>query len=184
MFTSRAEHRLHLRADNADRRLTPLAARCGLVDAARAEAVAALESTVAAIIATVPEALGRKIAGEGLDLDAIETVVPAVVGATARVREQVWITLRYATYLERQQGRIERLQRNRDLPLPADLDLGTCTALSFEGRQKLARHRPRTLGEAEGIPGVTQADIETIWALMQSRLRRADHPAAAGEPDV
>ena len=184
MFTSRAEHRLHLRADNADRRLTPLAARCGLVDATRAQAVADLESTVAGILATVPEAQARKIAGEGLDLELIESVVPAVVGATPRVREQVWITLRYASYLERQQGRIERLQRNRDLPLPADLDLGTCTALSFEGRQKLGRHRPRTLGEAEGIPGVTQADIETIWALMQSRLRRADNSAALTETDV
>ena len=97
-------------------------------------------------------------------------LVPALAGAPPRVAEQAWITLRYAAYMERQQVRIEALQRNRDLPLPADFDLAACTALSFEGRQKLGRHRPRTLGEAERIPGVTQADIETIWALMQARL--------------
>jgi tRNA uridine 5-carboxymethylaminomethyl modification enzyme len=102
----------------------------------------------------------------------VEALIDGLATRPPRVREQVWIGLRYSSYLERQESRIERRQRNRDLPLPADLDLGTCIALSFEGRQKLAKHRPRTLGEAETIPGVTQADIETIWALMQSRLRR------------
>ena len=171
MFTSRAEHRLHLRSDNADRRLTPLAAKVGLVDATRAATVATLESEVAALLRRVPEAVGRRIAGEGRPLEDICATLPELTDVSPRVREQVWITLRYATYLERQQTRIERLQRNRDLPLPADLDLATCTAISHEGRQKLVRGQPRTLGEAETIPGVTQADIETIWALMQARLR-------------
>jgi tRNA uridine 5-carboxymethylaminomethyl modification enzyme len=171
MFTSRAEHRLHLRADNADRRLTPLAAKVGLVDTARATAVAGLEAEVASFLRQVPEALGRRIAGEGMPLEEITGTLPELTTVSPRVREQVWITLRYATYLERQQTRIERLQRNRDLPLPADLDLTTCQAISHEGRQKLLRAQPRTLGEAETVPGVTQADIETIWALMQARLR-------------
>ena len=105
----------------------------------------------------------------------ITEVVPELATVSPRVREQVWISLRYGAYLERQQARIDRFQRNRDLPLPTDLDLPTCTALSHEGRQKLAKHRPRTLGEAETIPGVTQADIETIWALMQGRLKTSGH---------
>jgi len=171
MFTSRAEHRLHLRSDNADRRLTPLAAKVGLVDTKRAELVAGIETEVAAFLRHVPDIVGRRIAGEGMEQEHVTTVLPDLAHVSARVREQVWITLRYATYLERQQTRIERLQRNRDLPLPTDLDLTTCTAISHEGRQKLAKAKPRTLGEAETIPGVTQADIETIWALMQGRLK-------------
>ncbi len=172
MFTSRAEHRLHLRADNADRRLTPIAGRIGLVEPQRAAAVNAYDAEVTSILARVPEQLAHRIAGEGMPTEQITEVVPELATVSPRVREQVWISLRYGAYLERQQARIDRFQRNRDLPLPTDLDLPTCTALSHEGRQKLAKHRPRTLGEAETIPGVTQADIETIWALMQARLRR------------
>ena len=171
MFTSRAEHRLHLRSDNADRRLTPLAAKVGLVIATRADVVASLETEVAAFLKQVPDIVGRRIAGEGMEQEHVTSVLPELAHVSPRVREQVWITLRYATYLERQQTRIERLQRNRDLPLPLDLDLTTCAAISHEGRQKLAKAKPRTLGEAETIPGVTQADIETIWALMQGRLK-------------
>jgi tRNA uridine 5-carboxymethylaminomethyl modification enzyme len=180
MFTSRAEHRLHLRSDNADRRLTPLAARCGLVSAERGAEVAAREARITTLLAQVPGDLGRRIAGEGMEQTATEALIPGLAAESPQIREQAWVTLRYATYLERQQLRIERLQRNRDLPLPADLDLTTSTAISFEGRQKLAKHRPRTLGEAETIPGVTQADIETIWALMQVRLRSC----ATSEADV
>jgi tRNA uridine 5-carboxymethylaminomethyl modification enzyme len=84
----------------------------------------------------------------------------------------VWIELRYTTYLERQQGRIDRLQRHRDLALPEDLDPRAITTLSTEGRLTLLKRRPRTLGEAATLPGVTQVDVETLWAAMQARLRR------------
>ncbi len=169
MFTSRAEHRLHLRSDNADRRLTPLAARCGLVDPSRAATVAEREVRISHWRARSGDDLARKAAGEGWSLDQVLAAVPGLAGESTAVQEQVWIELRYATYLERQQTRIERLQRNRDLPLPGDLDLTACEAISFEGRQKIGKFKPRTLGEAEHIPGVSQADIETIWALMQQR---------------
>ncbi len=171
MFTSRAEHRLHLRADNADRRLTPLGARAGLVPPARASAVAAKEAAVRAVVAQVPEAVAHAIAGEGLALDEAARLAPPLAGAPPAIAEQAWIELRYATYLERQGVRLERRLRMRDLALPADLDYGAIPCLSHEGRLRLCARRPRTLGEADTLPGVSQADLETLYAALQSRLR-------------
>jgi tRNA uridine 5-carboxymethylaminomethyl modification enzyme len=173
MFTSRAEHRLHLRSDNADRRLTPLAARCGLVDQARADVVAAKDAAIAALVARAGDDLGRRVAGEGLELADTRPLVPGMGEAPDDIAEGAWIELRYATYLERQQSRIDRLQRHRDLALPADLAIGSIHTISTEGRLVMAKHRPRTLGEAASLPGVTQVDVETLYAAMQSRLRRS-----------
>ncbi len=172
MFTSRAEHRLHLRADNADRRLAPLAARCGLIGPERAAAVAAKDAAISALVGGVDDTTMRRISGEALDLAAAQALVPALAAAPLTVAEEAWVELRYATYLERQAVRIARQQRLRDLPLPADLDLVAIRTLSTEGRLTLQRRRPRTIGEAGTLPGVTQADIETLWAVMQGRLRR------------
>ena len=172
MFTSRAEHRLHLRTDNADRRLTPLAARAGLVDAARAEAIVQKQSAIAALVARAGENLARQLAGEGMELSAAIPLVPGMAEASAEVAEGAWIEMRYATYLERQQGRIDRLQRHRDVVLPEDLDISAIKTISTEGRQVIAKHKPRTLGEAASLSGVTQVDVETLHAAMQSRLKR------------
>ncbi len=180
MFTSRAEHRLHLRTDNADRRLTPLAARSGLVDAARAETVAAKASAIQALVTRAGETLARQIAGEGLELIDSIPLVPGLSQASPEVAEGAWIEMRYATYLERQQGRIDRLQRHRDLALPEDLVISAISTISTEGRLVMTRRRPRTLGEAGSLPGVTQVDVETLYAAMQSRLKRSRTADANG----
>ncbi len=170
MFTSRAEHRLHLRADNADRRLTPLAARVGLVPAERAERVAAKESDVRALLAGVTDVVRRTVAGEGMDMARAAALVPALATAPAEVAEQAWIEMRYSTYLERQDARIEQLKRFRDLVLPVDLDYAAIPCLSHEGRLRLGTLRPRTLGEVDTLPGVSRVDVETLYAALQSRL--------------
>ncbi len=172
MFTSRAEHRLHLRADNADRRLTPLAARSGLVGLERAQAVAEKELAVAGLLRAIAPETAHRVAGEGMERDACLALLPALARAPVLVAEQVWITLRYATYLERQAVKIDRLSRFRDLALPADFAYGALTTLSSEGRQRLLRHRPATLGEAGALPGVSMVDLETLYAALQSRRRR------------
>ena len=182
MFTSRAEHRLHLRSDNADRRLTPLAARSGLVDAAHAAAVATKAAAIAALVARAGENLARKVAGEGLELTDARPLVPGMSDAPDDIAEGAWIEMRYATYLERQQTRIDRLQRHRDLVLPPDLKIQSIHTISTEGRLVMAKHAPRTLGEAASLPGVTQVDVETLYAAMQSRLRR-DRSAEANDAD-
>ena len=182
MFTSRAEHRLHLRTDNADRRLTPLAARAGLVDAARAEAIVQKQSAIAALVARAGENLARQLAGEGMELSAAIPLVPGMAEASAEVAEGAWIEMRYATYLERQQGRIDRLQRHRDVVLPEDLDISAIKTISTEGRQVIAKHKPRTLGEAASLSGVTQVDVETLHAAMQSRLKRG-RPTSTNDAD-
>ncbi len=179
MFTSRAEHRLHLRADNADRRLAPLAARCGLVGPERARLVADKERAVAGLLSAIAPATARQVAGEGMGLAACIELIPALRAASAPVAEQVWIGLRYATYLERQAVRIDRLQRFRDLPLPDDFDAGALTTLSSEGRLRLLTERPRTLGEAGSLPGVSMVDLETLYAALQSRRRKAERGGQA-----
>ncbi len=197
MFTSRAEFRLTLRADNADQRLTPVAVAAGIVSSGRraafeAKAAQLAEASVlvretrftpkeAAAIGVPVNADGQRrsmrdlLAYPGVDLSLFQNAYPAIAAWTASVREQVEIDAGYAGYLDRQTADAEGLRREDGLHLPADLDYGAIGGLSNEAREKLALIQPRTLGQAGRIEGITPG---ALTALL-SHVKRSRPTVAA-----
>ncbi len=192
MFTSRAEYRLLLRADNADQRLTPIGLRVGCVGAERdrrfAAKTAALGETRRCLagLRMTPPALKRHgiavnedgiarsaaelLAYPGIDLSRLARVWPELAAIPAEIAEQVEIDAHYAGYLERQARDIASFRRDEALLLPPDLDYAAVGSLSREIRDKLVVARPTTLGAAGRISGVTPA---ALVALLQHVKRRA-----------
>ncbi len=184
MFTSRAEHRLLLREDNADLRLTPLGRDFGLVDDAR---WAFFEAKRAATDAEVSRLEGLRVRGstamellrrpevsyEGLM--ALVGMPPALEDErlAREVVTQVTVRAKYAGYIERQSAEVERQRDSEELRLPADLDYLGMGGLSNEARQRLAEARPDTLGQAARIPGITPAAISILMIHLKRRGRAA-----------
>jgi tRNA uridine 5-carboxymethylaminomethyl modification enzyme len=150
MFTSRAEHRLLLREDNADLRLTMRARQLGLIDEERWR----LFETKRHLIDSGDEAPGD-----------IDERLPAQLKAEREAR------LKYAGYIKRQEEEVERQRRNEETVLPADLDYAAFGALSHEVRQQLARCRPATLGQAGRIAGVTPAALSILLVYLKKHSR-------------
>ncbi len=151
MFTSRAEHRLLLREDNADERLTPVARGLGLVDDARWDFFSAKRDALAA--GAVPARADERLAGQ--------------VARSLEAREK------YAGYIERQQAEIERQRRNEETRLPDGIDYATVAGLSNEARQRLVESRPGTLGQASRLPGITAATVSILLVHLKKRARAA-----------
>jgi tRNA uridine 5-carboxymethylaminomethyl modification enzyme len=191
MFTSRAEFRLTLRADNADLRLTERGVALGLVGAERAAAFTAKASALDAarhqargLKLTPAEAAkaGFKVNPDGQKRDLMQLLAyneigfaelarvwPEIESWPAAVREQIEVEAGYAGYLDRQAADVAAFRRDEDLRLPADLDYGAIGGLSIEVREKLMTIRPLTLGQAARIEGVTPGAVTALLA----HVRRA-----------
>ena len=166
MFTSRAEMRLLLRQDNADLRLSPLAARIGLLPAERG---AAADDRRAAIEAGVAYCAGHKLEGVTLEtwLRRQENdwrMLPPELRAP--IPDALWEPIAteviYAGHIDRMRATAARLQKQEYKKLPADIDYESIPALKTEARQRLARIRPATFGQASRIPGITPADLAQL----------------------
>ena len=196
MFTSRAEYRLTLRADNADQRLTGLGEKIGCVGPRRSRAfleksnkLVALRETVNALQAS-PSALARHgfdIAQDGvarsamrllahadIDMARLAQVWPELRIVDGDIAEQIAIEGRYAAYLVRQMADIDAFRRDEDLLLPPDLIFDGIGGLSNEVKEKLTQARPETLGAAVRISGVTPAAI----TILLRHVRRRDRSVA------
>ena len=193
MFTSRAEFRLKLRADNADQRLTPLGLSVGCIGQERARAFASkarvLSDTTERLrtLSISPSEAGRHgleinrdgrrrtafelLSYPGIDLDRLSVIWPEIHGISPRIRAQIEIDARYAAYVQRQEEDVAILRRDEAEIIPADFDYENLPGLSNEIRQKLSRHRPATLAQAGRIDGITPAALMLVLAHLKAARR-------------
>jgi tRNA uridine 5-carboxymethylaminomethyl modification enzyme len=195
MFTSRAEYRLSLRADNADQRLTPLGISLGMVGRerelvfrAKTEALDRARTVVQSLTLTPNQAArhGLRVNRDGVRRSAYEllsfpdmsmarlaAIWPELAGFDRFVSEQIETDARYSVYLDRQSADIEGFRRDEAVPVPDDLDFAALAGLSNELREKIAEARPATLGQAARIDGMTPAALTLVLAEIKRRGRRS-----------
>ena len=199
MMTSRTEYRLLLRQDNADRRLTAIGARIGLIPPERLQRVEAkyaavdaelsrLESThlpPSAALAGFLEAHGTAKTETGasladllrrpqLDYAALAPFDPERPDLPAALTEQVEISLKYEGYIRRQMRQAEEFVRMEEKLLPPDIDYSDIPGVRLEARQKLAQIRPASFGQASRISGVSPADVAALMVWIENRAQRGE----------
>lgn len=194
MMTSRSEYRLLLRQDNADRRLTPIGYRLGLVPEERMQAVAEKYAAVEAEIYRLEHTgipgsreLNRLLTERGsaavtdgarlinllrrpqMTYDELMTFDPHAPALPKAVREQVEISVKYEGYIRRQLSQVEEFEKLEQHTLPADVDYASIQGLRLEAREKLNAVRPLNLGQASRISGVSPADMGALMIYLEKR---------------
>ncbi|MBI3724459.1 tRNA uridine-5-carboxymethylaminomethyl(34) synthesis enzyme MnmG [bacterium] len=182
MFSSRAEYRLLLRHDNADRRLTPLGREIGLVDDRRFSLYERKRDEIArgrALLGRKPE-LARVLRRPEATLPDIDGDLPELSSLSAEAREQIELDTKYEGYIARQEEDVERSKKLESEELPEDLDYRSIQELRFEAREKLSKVRPRSIGQAGRISGVNPADLTVLIIHLKKLARRGESTASVG----
>lgn len=187
MLTSRVEHRLLVRHDNADLRLVPVGRDLGLVDKATAEAVEAKRAAVAREIKRLRQggrhSRWRRLADPTASWEAVTAGDPDRPDLSAEEIYQVEVAARYEGYLAQEERLAERMRRWEERTLPVNLRYDAVPGLSREGQERLEAVRPQTLGQARRVPGVSPADLVSLVAWLE-RWRRREGGRGDGRGEV
>ena len=195
MFTSRAEYRLALRADNADQRLTPKGIEIGLVGPTRAAAFAAKMEVIerarnvareSSLTSSALAKLGLRVNQDGrsrnaleliampdVGLEKVETIWPALASLPNFAKEALEADALYAGYMDRQEAEIASLRKDEGILIPAGIDYFAIPSLSMELRQKLSRAMPDTLAQAARVEGMTPAGLACLLGHVKKPRAKA-----------